>query len=119
MDTPTMTTTMVAEAPSAKQTTWNYRWRGEETGEHVIEVYADKELYSITLCGPRGFKLNGTFGGRVFPESKFTGEKVGIRGPDHVDIARSGRIGMSVRMIGPVSVVGVEAVRGALRPLGG
>lgn len=65
-------------------TDWDFRWRGEEMGEGVIEVTSDKTLYSMTFCGPRGFTLKGTFGGGIFPKCTFTGKKIGGFGPKSV-----------------------------------
>ncbi|KAG4438444.1 hypothetical protein IFR05_006054 [Cadophora sp. M221] len=62
--------------PSAKHPTWNYRYRSEETGEGVIELGSDSELYSLTFCGPNGRSLKGTIGGSVFGDCTFTGVKV-------------------------------------------
>ncbi|PVH75616.1 hypothetical protein DL98DRAFT_518538 [Cadophora sp. DSE1049] len=72
--------------PSANYPTWNYRYRGEETGEGEIELGSDSELYSITFCGPKGQTLKGAIGGSAFGECTFTGVKVGSDGNEHLDI---------------------------------
>lgn len=73
--------------PSPKHPTWNYRYRGEEQGEGVIELGSDDDLYSLTFCGPKGRTLKGEFGGGAFGACTFSGVKVGIGGPASVDIA--------------------------------
>jgi hypothetical protein len=73
--------------PSAKYPTWNYRYRGEEQGEGVIELGSDDDLYSITFYGPKGRTLKGKFGGSAFGDCTFTGVKVGIGGSGSIDIA--------------------------------
>ncbi|KAH7311846.1 hypothetical protein BKA65DRAFT_413203 [Rhexocercosporidium sp. MPI-PUGE-AT-0058] len=72
--------------PSTKHPTWNYRYRGEETGEGVIEVGSDSELYSITFCGPKGQTLTGTIGGGAFGDCTFTGVKVDGAGAEYLNI---------------------------------
>ncbi|KAG4419598.1 hypothetical protein IFR04_007300 [Cadophora malorum] len=72
--------------PSAKFPTWNYRYRGEETGEGEIELGSDSELYSITFCNPKGQTLKGAIGGSAFGGCTFTGVKVGSDGNVHLDI---------------------------------
>ncbi|KAL5324847.1 hypothetical protein ACEPPN_005966 [Leptodophora sp. 'Broadleaf-Isolate-01'] len=72
--------------PSAKHPTWNYRYRGEESGEGVIELGSDLELYSLTFCGPSGRVLKGTIGGSVFEDCTFTGFRVGDVGTEYLDI---------------------------------
>jgi len=47
--------------PSAKHQCWSYRWRGQDIGESVIELYSDKNLYPIKFFGPKAQKLEGTF----------------------------------------------------------
>jgi hypothetical protein len=73
--------------PSVKYPTWNYRYRGEEQGEGVIELGSDDDLYSLTFCGPKGRTLKGNFGGSAFGDCTFTGVKVGISGSASIDIA--------------------------------
>jgi hypothetical protein len=73
--------------PSAKHQTWNYRWRGEETGEGVIELYSDKRLFKMKFFGPKVEKLEGTFGGDMFEDCMFTGVKVGVGGEVDIDIS--------------------------------
>ncbi|KAH7390383.1 hypothetical protein BKA64DRAFT_645300 [Cadophora sp. MPI-SDFR-AT-0126] len=72
--------------PSAQYPTWNYRYRGEETGEGEIELGSDSELFSITFGSPRGQTLKGAIGSSAFGECTFTGVKVGIDGDEHLDI---------------------------------
>jgi hypothetical protein len=49
------------ETSSKFNRTWNYRWRGRETGENEIVLEEDTELYSITF-GEGGTELTGSFG---------------------------------------------------------
>lgn len=50
--------------PSAKYPTWNYRWRGEEQYEGVVEPGSDEQVYTLTFYG-RGRQLMGNFGGLI------------------------------------------------------
>lgn len=68
-----------SEAPSPSHATWEYRWRGEETGEGEIQVDSDEDIYSITFSGSHGMELHGTFGGGCFPNCQFSGVKTGER----------------------------------------
>ncbi|KAK0105507.1 hypothetical protein ONS95_004132 [Cadophora gregata] len=72
--------------PSAKHPTWNFRFRGEETGQGEIEIGSDSELYSITFCSPRGQTLKGVIGSSSFGECTFTGVRVGGDGNEPLDI---------------------------------
>jgi hypothetical protein len=75
--------------PSAKHQSWNYRWRGEETGETVIDLYSDRKIYSLKFFGPRAEKLEGTFGCGFMKDSAFTGVKVGVARNASIDIAEA------------------------------
>jgi hypothetical protein len=72
--------------PSAKYPTWNYRWRGNETGENEIELYSDVNVYEITF-EKKGTKLTGTFGCAYFKECNFTAVKVDAGEPSSIDIS--------------------------------
>ena len=61
------------DKPSPRCPRWNYRWRGEETGEGEIQLYSDKNLCSITFHGPSGTKLKGTFESDLTSKIDFTG----------------------------------------------
>ena len=61
--------------PSPSCPKWNYRWRGEETGEGEIDLYSDKKICSITFGGPGGTKLFGIFESSLTPKIEFTGLK--------------------------------------------
>ncbi|KAI9789406.1 MAG: hypothetical protein M1816_006066 [Peltula sp. TS41687] len=64
------------DGPSRSHSTWEYRWRGEETGEGEIQLYSDEEPYSIEFFGPRGTELRGEFGGGFMKRCKITGRKI-------------------------------------------
>ncbi|MCJ1243977.1 hypothetical protein MMC30_001174 [Trapelia coarctata] len=66
------------DPPSPSHPTWNYRWRGEETGEGEIQLYSDEKLCSITFSGVGGTKLRGTFDSDLTGRIEFTGLKTGI-----------------------------------------
>ncbi|MCJ1388472.1 hypothetical protein MMC18_001319 [Xylographa bjoerkii] len=66
------------DLPSPKYPKWNYRWRGEETGESEIQLYSDKKLCSITFGEPGGTKLVGVFDGDLTGRIAFTGLKTGV-----------------------------------------
>lgn len=74
-DTPTPEEFYLApdDHPSPKNPTWNYRWRGEETGEGEIQLFSDEKLYSITFAGVGGSKLNGMLDGGILGRIEFTG----------------------------------------------
>ena len=64
------------DKPSPQHSTWNFRWRGQETGEGEIQLYSDQKLCSITFSGPGGCKLNGVFRNRYVSNCTFSGVKV-------------------------------------------
>jgi hypothetical protein len=75
--------------PSAKYPTWNYRWRGEEQYEGVVELGSDEHVHTLTFYGRKGRQLMGNFGGVGFvkgTECTFTGVKVGMGGSTSLDI---------------------------------
>jgi len=78
-DTPTPEEFYLAadDQPSPSRPTWNYRWRGEETGEGEIQLYSDEKLCSITFSGVGGSKLKGTFDSGLTDRIEFTGLKTG------------------------------------------
>lgn len=63
--------------PSPSCPKWDYRWRGEETGEGEIALYSDEKLCSITFGGSGGTKLFGIFESDLTPKIEFTGLKIG------------------------------------------
>lgn len=69
--------------PSEKHPTWNYQWRGGETGEGVIEV--GEESYKVKFCEPRGTRIEGTFGAGLFGDITFTGIKTLEKGNENVE----------------------------------
>ncbi|XTI94725.1 hypothetical protein V2W45_1441463 [Cenococcum geophilum] len=69
------------DRPSTKQPTFNYRWRGRETGEGEIEVGSDKNSTSITFSGQGGAKLSGTIECEYVQGCKFTGVKMEMGDP--------------------------------------
>jgi hypothetical protein len=73
--------------PSAKYQSWNYRWRGEETGEGEISLYSEKRLFKMRFHGPKVEKLEGTFGGDFLEDCTFVGVKVGVKCEDDINIA--------------------------------
>ncbi|KAJ8064598.1 hypothetical protein OCU04_006927 [Sclerotinia nivalis] len=62
------------DKPSARQPTWQYRWRGEETGEGEIQLGSDKTLESITF-NDKEKSLSGTFTCDFAGRCTFTGSK--------------------------------------------
>ncbi|KAI9046827.1 hypothetical protein LZ554_008908 [Drepanopeziza brunnea f. sp. 'monogermtubi'] len=72
---------------SAKNHTWNYRCRGEDTADGFVEHSSDAKSYTITFCAPAGRTLQGTFGGSAFGDCTFTGVKVGVGGHPEIDIS--------------------------------
>jgi hypothetical protein len=63
--------------PSSSTATWNYRWRGKETGESVIELDSDKDICSITFKGEGGTMLEGNFENQFCDNAcQFTGRKI-------------------------------------------
>lgn len=65
------------DKPSPRSPKWNFRWRGEETGEGEIQLYSDKKLCSITFYGVGGSKLKGEFESDLTNRIPFTGVRVG------------------------------------------
>ncbi|KAK0125616.1 hypothetical protein ONS96_009450 [Cadophora gregata f. sp. sojae] len=63
------------EKPTARKSTWRYRWRGSETGEGEIQVNADLAVRSITFI-ENGNALNGYFKCDYVNECYFEGVKV-------------------------------------------
>ena len=64
------------DQPSEQCPKWNFRWRGRETAEGVIELYSDKELCSVTFSGPGGCKMSGVLRNDFVSDCTFTGVKV-------------------------------------------
>ncbi|MCJ1397780.1 hypothetical protein MMC11_000976 [Xylographa trunciseda] len=65
------------DLPSSQHPKWNYRWRGEETGEGEIQLYSDETLCSVTLFEPGGTKLMGIFDSGLTGRIDFAGLKTG------------------------------------------
>lgn len=63
------------DGPTTRRPTWQYRWRGEETGEGGIQLGSDEAVQAITFSN-KGDKLSGTFKSDYTGECHFTGEKV-------------------------------------------
>jgi hypothetical protein len=74
--------------PSKKHPTWDYRWRGSETGEGEIQLGSDANQYEITFCEPRGTKIKGMFGSEYHRDCGFTGVKIAPGGPSSIDISQ-------------------------------
>jgi hypothetical protein len=86
--TPDMFYLGTVSQPSEECQSWNYRWRGEETWESVIELGSDEKPYSVKWFGPRVTKLEGTFGSDMLKDCKFTGIKIGVGSElEKIDIA--------------------------------
>jgi len=62
--------------PSAKCRTFNFRWRGNETGEGEIQGDADEDLCSITFENPNA--LSGIFVSGLTGEQEFQGFREGF-----------------------------------------
>ena len=65
------------DQPSPKCPMWDFRWRGEETGEGQIQLSSEKYLCSIKFYGTGGCKLTGTFEADFTERVEFTGLKIG------------------------------------------
>lgn len=61
---------------SEKQPKLNFRWRGRESGEGVIELYSDRKLCEVTFSGRGGWKMSGVFRSTFTSNCTFTGVKV-------------------------------------------
>ena len=65
------------EVPPAESPTIFYRWRGRESGENVIQLRSEFQLYEMTFSNG-GSKVSGTWGCDADPgDVQFTGVKVG------------------------------------------
>jgi hypothetical protein len=63
--------------PSSSNAVWNYRWRGQETGENLIELGSDKNICSIMFKGTGGITLEGNFKNDICcNDCSFTGRKI-------------------------------------------
>jgi hypothetical protein len=62
--------------PSPEQRRWNFRWRGEETGEGMILTSAELDLCWLRFVGSAGLKMEGQLFG-VDADARFEGRKVG------------------------------------------
>jgi hypothetical protein len=71
------------DKPSSKQPTWNYRWRGRETGESEIQQGSDVSLCSVTFSGEGGCRLSGEFVCGYLNKCQFTGIKVKMADSRH------------------------------------
>jgi hypothetical protein len=76
-----------ATKPSPKYPAWNFRWRGAETGEGVIELNSDEKAYTVTFEEPMGTKFTGIFGSNFFDDCQFTGIKLGLGRDSSVNIS--------------------------------
>ena len=103
-DTPTPDEFYLAadNQPSPSHPTWNYRWRGQETGEGEIQLYSEEKLYPITFSGVGGTKLKGIFDSDLVGRIEFTGLKTGIASsggdPDSAWNGMNGRAYESARV---------------------
>jgi len=66
------------DLPSPRYPKWNYRWRGEETGEGEIQLYSEEKLCSVTFGEPGGTELVGIFDSDLTGRIDFTGMKTGV-----------------------------------------
>lgn len=64
------------DKPTARRPTWQYRWRGRETGEGEIQVDSDCDVQNITFS-KKGEELSGTFICDFIGTCEFTGIKKG------------------------------------------
>ncbi|TAQ87992.1 hypothetical protein B7494_g3674 [Chlorociboria aeruginascens] len=71
------------DKPTARRPTWQYRWRGRETGEGEIQLYSDKQIQSITFS-KKGDQLSGTLKNDLL-DCKFTGTKIRSTSPTAVN----------------------------------
>jgi hypothetical protein len=63
--------------PSSSNPTWNYRWRGEETGEGEIQMHAAETINCMTFKGQGGTEMEGRFKSEYCSdECHSTGHKV-------------------------------------------
>ncbi|OCL08917.1 hypothetical protein AOQ84DRAFT_354257 [Glonium stellatum] len=69
------------DLPSLKQSKWNYRWRGRETGEGEIQTNSDEKLNPITFSGEGGAELHGTFECEYLAKCEFNGFKIELGNP--------------------------------------
>ena len=76
------------DKPTSKFPKWDFRWRGEETGEGQILLSSDECLCSIKFHGTGGCKLTGTFEGSFAGKVEFTGLKIGKGGSSQSDPTR-------------------------------
>ncbi|QSZ30904.1 hypothetical protein DSL72_000462 [Monilinia vaccinii-corymbosi] len=63
------------DRPTSRRPTWEYRWRGEETGEGEIQLGSDRTSQSITFSND-GKELSGTFKCDFAGKCHFTGRRV-------------------------------------------
>jgi hypothetical protein len=68
-----------ADKPSPQNPTWNFRWRGKDTGESVIQLFSEEQLCSMTFSGTSGCKVTGTFHNEYIEHCTFSGVKVGAQ----------------------------------------
>jgi hypothetical protein len=64
------------DEPSPRNPTWNFRWRGEETGESEIQRFSDQRVCSVTFSGPGGCELTGVFHNEYASDCTFSGRKI-------------------------------------------
>ena len=65
------------QKPSPKQAIWNFRWRGEETGEGEIALGSDDKMCEIKFGGQSGTELSGTIHTDIAGSCDFKGWKTG------------------------------------------
>jgi hypothetical protein len=73
---------LLNDEPSPRNSTWNFRWRGEETGESEIQRFSDRKVCSVTFSGLGDCELTGIFHNEYVSDCTFSGMKIdtGTRG---------------------------------------
>lgn len=62
--------------PSPECPSWNYRWRGTDTGCGENQIDSEKKLYKMTFLEPLGTKIEGVFGSDFHKDCAFTAHKI-------------------------------------------
>jgi hypothetical protein len=78
VDKPKSSPFLISKAllPSSTTRKFKFRWRGEETGEGEIELYADQHVCSLAFESPNA--LSGNFVSSLMGNCKFRGVREGF-----------------------------------------
>ncbi|KAH7323580.1 hypothetical protein BKA65DRAFT_407743 [Rhexocercosporidium sp. MPI-PUGE-AT-0058] len=67
--------------PSPEYPSWDYRWRGTDTGCGEHQIDSEKKFYKMTFLEPLGMTIEGTFGSEYHKDCSFMAHKIATGKP--------------------------------------